>query len=60
MKDVAAKVENGLVKRQQALDRFNAKKEAFFRTREQLRKDIEEARTIWKKTLEQLPEQPFS
>ncbi len=60
MKDVGTKVMNGLLKRQLALDRFKAKKEAFFLKREQLRKDIEEARIIWEKTLKQLPEQPFS
>ena len=60
MKDVGTKVMNGLLKRQLALDRFKAKKEAFFLKREQLRKDIEEARIIWEKTLKQLTEQPLS
>ena len=44
----------------EALHRFKTRKEIFLRAKEQITKDIEEARTIWKNTLEQLPTQPFS
>ena len=60
MKDVAWKIQAGLLKRQEALNRFKARKEAFMVAREQLTKDIEEARELWIQTLEKLPEQVFS
>ena len=49
----------GLLKRQEALNRFKARKEAFLLAKEQITKDIEEARNIWKKTMERLPKQEF-
>ena len=52
-------IRNSLLKRQEALNRFKTRKEAFLIAKEQITKDIEEARTIWKTTLEQLPNQPF-
>jgi len=48
-----------LKKRQDAMNRFKAKKEAFLLNREEIRKNIEEARIIWEQTLEKLPEQEF-
>ena len=60
MKNVAGKIQAGLLKRQEALNRFKARKEAFMVAREQLTKDIKEARELWIKTLEKLPEQVFS
>jgi hypothetical protein len=48
-----------LMKRQDALFRFKARKEAYLISREAILKDIEEAANIWKKTLDQLPGQPF-
>ena len=53
------KIRMGLVKRQEALSRFKEKKAAFLIAREQIKKDIEEAREIWQKTLEQIPDPPF-
>lgn len=50
---------NSLKKRQDAMNRFKAKKEAFLLNREEIRKNIEEARIIWEQTLEKLPEQEF-
>jgi len=57
--DVGEKIRMGLVKRQEALSRFKEKKAAFLIAREQIKKDIEEAREIWQKTLEQIPDPPF-
>ena len=48
------------MKRQDALKRFKARKEAFLLNRETIRKEIEEARTIWEQTLEQLPAQELN
>ena len=59
MKNVVVKIRAGLQKRQEALNKFTARKEAFLIARAQLKKEIEEARELWKATLEKLPEQPF-
>ena len=53
-------IRKSLLKRQEALNRFKARKEAFLLEKEQITKDIEEARNIWKNTLEQLPNQEFN
>ena len=60
MKDPGNKIIQSLKKRQEALIRFNARKEAFLLAKVQITRDIEEARKIWENTLEQLPNQPFS
>jgi hypothetical protein len=49
-----------LLKREEAMMKHIARKEAFLRSREKIIKEIEEARTIWKHTLEQLPVQEFN
>ena len=49
-----------MLKRQEALERFKARKASFLQTREQTIKDIEEAREIWANTLKQLPKQEFN
>jgi len=49
-----------IVKRQEAIEKFQAKKREFLITRDQIINDINEARTVWQNTLKQLPEQPFS
>ncbi len=59
MTDVGEKIRNGLQKRQDALNRFRAKQEEFLLTRSEIKKDIEEARAIWKATVDQLPKQVF-
>ena len=53
-------IKTSLLKRQEALSRHIARKEAFLLSKEEMKKEIEEARTIWEKTLEQLPEQEFN
>ena len=59
MKNVGAKLKNSLLKRQDALYKFKARREEFLLAKEQAIKEIEEARILWNKTLEQLPVQPF-
>ena len=59
MKNVETKLKQSLLKRQEALIKFKARKEAFLLAKEQITRDIEEARIIWRQTLEQLPDQPF-
>ena len=59
MNNVGTKLRQSILKRQEALNKFKARKETFLLSKEQIMKDIEEARTIWKVTLEQLPRQPF-
>lgn len=44
-------IRKSLLKRQEALDRFKARKEAFLLTRQQIMKDVEEAKNIWINTL---------
>ena len=47
------------MKREEAINRFNARREAFLVAKEQITNEFEEARNIWIKTLEQLPLQEF-
>jgi hypothetical protein len=46
-------------KRMEALDHFKKKREEFLLDREEIIRDIEAARQIWRETLEQLPNQEF-
>ncbi len=59
MNNVINNIRRSLLKRQEALSRFKARKEAFLLTKEQITKDIEEARNIWKSTVEHLPKSEF-
>jgi len=49
-----------LNKRQNALNRFKARKKAFLIDKAEIIKEIEEAREIWKTTMAQLPDSDFS
>ena len=60
MNSAANNIINSLLKRQEALYKFKARKEAFLLAKKQIIRDIEEARNIWEKTLEQLPIQEFN
>ena len=60
MDNAVNNIRKGLLKRQEALSRFKARKEAYLLAKDQITKDIEEARNIWKNTLEQLPNQEFN
>lgn len=53
-------IRKGLLKRQEALVKFHDRKEEFLKAREIIIQDIEEARNIWKKTMEQLPKTEFT
>lgn len=59
MDNACNNIRMSLLKRQNALNKFKASREAFVLKKEQIAKDIEEARNIWEKTLEQLPKQEF-
>jgi cytochrome c-type biogenesis protein CcmH/NrfG len=60
MSNTGDQIRKSLLKRQEALEKFKVRKESFLHFREQTKKDIEEAREIWAKTLEQLPKQEFN
>lgn len=59
MNNAGDNIRKSLLKRQEALNRFRARRDVFF-ARDQIVKDIEEARDIWKNTLEQLTNQGFN
>ncbi len=42
------------------MDKFTARRTAFLVEKEQIIKDIEDARAIWRSTLAQMPNLPFS
>ena len=50
-------VRKSLLKNQEALNRFKARKEAFLLEKKQIQKEIEEAKSIWESTVKQLPNQ---
>ena len=60
MNTVPDKIKISLQKRQEALDKFTARRNAFFIEKEQIVKEIDEARTIWEATIAQMPNHPFS
>lgn len=60
MSNTGDNIRKSLLKRQEALDRFNVKKESFLQTREKTINDIEEARKILANTMEQLPKNHFN
>ena len=59
MDNAVNNMRKSLLKRQEALARHNARKEEFVKARERITKDIEEARNIWKNTMEHLPKSEF-
>lgn len=60
MSNTGDNIRKSLLKRQEALERFKARKKSFLLFSEQTKRDIEEAREIWENTLEQLPKQEFN
>lgn len=52
-------IQKSLQKRQEAIIKHVVRKKAFLIRKEQIIKDIEEARLIWKNTMEQLPQSDF-
>ena len=59
MDNAVNNIRKGLLKRLEAMAKHNARKEEFVNKRERIIQDIEEARNIWKKTMEQLPKTEF-
>ena len=59
MKHVTDHIKISLLKQQEAIARYRARKAEFLLTKEQITREIEEARIIWEKTMEQLPNLPF-
>jgi len=60
MKNVGNNIRRSIIKRQEAIERFQARKREFLITKEQIIKEIEEARETWKNTLEKLPVHEFN
>jgi len=60
MKNLGNNIRRSLQRRQKALNGFKTKKAAFRAFKNEVIKDIEEARSIWKHTLEQLPDHEFN
>jgi len=60
MKDFGNSIRRSIIKRQEAIEKFQVKKKEFLILKEHIIKELEEARTIWQQTLKQLPEQPFN
>ncbi len=59
MKYITDNIKKSLLKQQEALARYRARKAEFLVSKEQITREIEEARIIWKKTMEQMPNLPF-
>ncbi len=59
MENSGDNIRNSLLKRQNALEKFTILKYNFSLTKERITREIEEARTLWKKTFEKLPNHPF-
>jgi len=59
MKDFNNIMKDSLLKREAALAKFKAKREAFILAKEQITRDIIEAKVLYKKTMEQLPGNGF-
>jgi hypothetical protein len=53
-------IRKSLLKTQEALNKFKARKEAFLLEKKQILKEIEEAKSIWESTVKQLPNQEFN
>lgn len=60
MKNVGVNIKRSMAKQQEAMVKFQTKKMEFLIAKQQIMKDVEEARQIWMKALEQMPNLPFS
>jgi hypothetical protein len=60
MDTVGNNIRNSLLKRQEALNKFEARKISFFVEKKKIMEDIETAASNWKLTLEQLPPKEFA
>ncbi len=59
MDNAVNNMRKGLLKRLEAMTKHHARTEEFVNKREMIIQDIEEARNIWEKTMEQLPKTEF-
>ncbi|MCX6233333.1 MAG: hypothetical protein NT175_01215 [Bacteroidetes bacterium] len=59
MNNAVNNIRKGLLKRLEAMGKHHTRKEEFVNKREMIIQDIEEARTIWKNAMEQLPKTEF-
>jgi len=60
MKNNGNNLKSCLLKRQEAFNKYVATKNTFLLLKQQMTSDIEDARTIWINTLEQLSKQIFN
>jgi len=60
MKNVESNLKKGLQKRAEAIKRFLTAREAFLLSKNLINSDIDDARSIWINTLNQLPIQVFN
>jgi hypothetical protein len=60
MSKIGDKLRMSLQKREDALNRFKTREKEFHQSKKEILRDIEEARTIWLKTLEQIPNPDFN
>ncbi|MEI6062532.1 MAG: hypothetical protein WCR72_17655 [Bacteroidota bacterium] len=60
MNNVQDNFRKSLLKRQEALEKYKAKREAFLLAKALILKDIEEAGNIWKNTFSQIPDSGFN
>jgi len=60
MDNIGNNIRRSLQKRQEAIDKFKARRESFLLVKGKITKDIEEAGNIWRDTLKQLPKREFN
>ena len=59
MEDTVDNIRKSLIKRQKALEKFEAQRAAYLHAKEQITWEINEARNIWITMEEQLPKREF-
>jgi hypothetical protein len=59
MNNIEKNINRSLLKRLEALEKHRARKQKFVKARKRIIQNIEEARIIWKNTLEQLTKTEF-
>lgn len=56
---IGKSLRSSLQKRQEALQGFKARKEAFLKAKEEIKAEIEQAKILWKNTMTQLRDHDF-
>jgi hypothetical protein len=59
MDNTLNKIRKSFLKRQDAIESYDARKKAFFNSKEQIIKEIKEAKRIWTETKCRLPKTEF-